>query len=149
MPPAVQLPTHTCSRVALPKQVQLSISHFAPKHHWGSTLCTFLLSPSPLPGPPKATPAAWCHRPLPGPNPHKKPNPSTRPLPPHTCCSSEYGSLARSYRLCMLMTHFFRQYLMYVTFEVLEPLWRAFQAKVQTAESLDEVSHVLTNWLAF
>lgn len=37
------------------------------------------------------------------------------------------------------MTHFFRQLLMYVTFEVLEPLWRAFQARVQTAESLDEV----------
>lgn len=40
----------------------------------------------------------------------------------------------------MVMTHFFRQYLMYVTFEVLEPLWRALQAKVQTAQSLDEVS---------
>ena len=38
-----------------------------------------------------------------------------------------------------LMTHFFRQYLLYVTFEVLEPLWRAVQARVQAAESLDEV----------
>ena len=46
----------------------------------------------------------------------------------------------------MLMTHFFRQYLLYVTFEVLEPLWRAFQAKVQTAESLDEVRHKALCW---
>lgn len=53
--------------------------------------------------------------------------------------SGEYEWLAQSYRLCMVMTHFFRQYLMYVTFEVLEPLWRALQAKVQTAQSLDEI----------
>lgn len=31
------------------------------------------------------------------------------------------------------------QYLMYVTFEVMEPLWAAFEAKVKTASSLDEV----------
>lgn len=28
---------------------------------------------------------------------------------------------------------------MYVTFEVMEPLWAAFEAKVKTASSLDEV----------
>ena len=37
------------------------------------------------------------------------------------------------------MTHLFRQLLLYVTFEVLEPLWAAFQAKVETAADLDEV----------
>lgn len=50
------------------------------------------------------------------------------------------ASLAQSYSACQVMTHFFRQYLMYVTFEVMEPLWGAFEAKVQTASSLDEVS---------
>ena len=51
------------------------------------------------------------------------------------------ASLAASYSTCQLMTHFFRQYLMYVTFEVMEPLWGAFEAKVQTASSLDEVRY--------
>jgi hypothetical protein len=49
-------------------------------------------------------------------------------------------ALAQSCAACQLMTHFFRQYLMYVTFEVMEPLWAAFEAKLQTASSLDEVS---------
>ena len=53
------------------------------------------------------------------------------------------ASLAASYSTCQLMTHFFRQYLMYVTFEVMEPLWGAFEAKVQTASSLDEVRSAL------
>ena len=51
------------------------------------------------------------------------------------------ASLAQSYSTCQVMTHFFRQYLMYVTFEVMEPLWGAFEASVQTASSLDEVRH--------
>eukprot|EP00887_Chlorella_sp_A99_P000883 scaffold5.g883.t1 len=54
------------------------------------------------------------------------------------------AALARSYSLCQMMTHFFRQarpgrFLLYVTFEVLEPLWAAFETKVQTAASLDEI----------
>ncbi|PSC76155.1 Gamma-tubulin complex component 2 [Micractinium conductrix] len=49
------------------------------------------------------------------------------------------ASLAVSYSACQLMTHFFRQYLLYVTFEVMEPLWAAFEAKLQTASSLDEI----------
>lgn len=48
-------------------------------------------------------------------------------------------SLALSYSACQLMTHFFRQYLLYVTFEVMEPLWGAFERQLQTAGSLDEV----------
>lgn len=49
-------------------------------------------------------------------------------------------SLALSYSACQLMTHFFRQYLLYVTFEVMEPLWGAFERQLQTAGSLDEAS---------
>lgn len=49
------------------------------------------------------------------------------------------AALAQAYGACQLMTHFFRQYLLYVTFEVMEPLWAAFQARVQAAASLDEV----------
>ncbi|KAL4418839.1 hypothetical protein ABPG77_001502 [Micractinium sp. CCAP 211/92] len=48
-------------------------------------------------------------------------------------------SLALSYSACQLMTHFFRQYLLYVTFEVMEPLWGAFERQLQTASSLDEI----------
>ncbi|KAL4425465.1 hypothetical protein ABPG75_009481 [Micractinium tetrahymenae] len=48
-------------------------------------------------------------------------------------------SLALSYSTCQLMTHFFRQYLLYVTFEVMEPLWGAFERQLQTAGSLDEI----------
>lgn len=53
------------------------------------------------------------------------------------------ASLAQSYSTCQVMTHFFRQYLMYVTFEVMEPLWGAFEASVTTASSLDEVRWVV------
>lgn len=52
-------------------------------------------------------------------------------------------SLALSYSTCQLMTHFFRQYLLYVTFEVMEPLWGAFERQLQTAGSLDEVRDAL------
>ncbi|RMZ52722.1 hypothetical protein APUTEX25_000841 [Auxenochlorella protothecoides] len=48
-------------------------------------------------------------------------------------------ALSRSCAVCQLVTHFFRQYLLYITFEVLEPLWLAFQHRVQTLDSLDEV----------
>jgi hypothetical protein len=43
------------------------------------------------------------------------------------------------YSALQLMTHFFRQLLLYITFEVVEPLWAAFEAKLQGSASLDEV----------
>lgn len=49
------------------------------------------------------------------------------------------ASLAKAYRTCQLMIHFFRQYLLYTTFEVLEPLWRVFEANVEAADSLDKI----------
>ena len=48
-------------------------------------------------------------------------------------------ALARGYRTCQLMTHFFRQYLLYLTFEVLQPLCARFEARTCTAGTLDEV----------
>ena len=53
------------------------------------------------------------------------------------------AALAASYSTCQVMAHFFRQYLLYVTFEVMEPLWAAFEARVQGASSLDEVSRAV------
>lgn len=48
-------------------------------------------------------------------------------------------ALARAYRTCQLMTHFFRQYLLYATFEVLEPLWSALEMHIESAGSVDEI----------
>ena len=48
-------------------------------------------------------------------------------------------ALTRAYRTCQLMTHFFRQYLLYATFEVLEPLWAALESHVNSASSVDEI----------
>jgi gamma-tubulin complex component 2 len=48
-------------------------------------------------------------------------------------------ALARAYRTCQLMTHFFRQYLLYATFEVLEPLWSALESHIESAGSVDEI----------
>ena len=45
------------------------------------------------------------------------------------------------------MMHFFHQYLLHVTFEVLEPLWLTLQKGVQSATSLDEVRPVLSSLL--
>lgn len=62
------------------------------------------------------------------------------PPPPHTLRRAASAvALSRSCAVCQLVTHFFRQYLLYITFEVLEPLWLAFQHRVQTLDSLDEV----------
>lgn len=38
------------------------------------------------------------------------------------------------------MMHFFHQYLLYVTFEVLEPLWHTMSIQCRAASTLDEVS---------
>lgn len=38
------------------------------------------------------------------------------------------------------MMHFFHQYLLYVTFEVLEPLWLSLQSHLAAATTLDQVS---------
>ena len=48
-------------------------------------------------------------------------------------------TLARAYSLCQLANNFFRQYLLYLTFEVLEPLWREFENSIKEADSLDEI----------
>jgi gamma-tubulin complex component 2 len=48
-------------------------------------------------------------------------------------------ALTRAYRTCQLMTHFFRQYLLYATFEVLEPLWCALELHIESAGSIDEI----------
>lgn len=45
----------------------------------------------------------------------------------------------RCYGVGAQMQHFFRQYLLYVTFEVLEPLWAAMAAALRAATTLDQV----------
>ena len=49
-------------------------------------------------------------------------------------------TLKRCYSLCQHMMHFFHQYLLYVTFEVLEPLWHTMSIHCRAANTLDEVS---------
>ncbi len=38
--------------------------------------------------------------------------------------------------------HFFRQTLLYMTFEVAEPAWRRFQAALATAATVDQVGSI-------
>lgn len=49
------------------------------------------------------------------------------------------ATLKRCYSLCQHMMHFFHQYLLYVTFEVLEPLWHTMSIQCRAASTLDEV----------
>jgi gamma-tubulin complex component 2 len=49
------------------------------------------------------------------------------------------SALATAYRTCQLMIHFFGQYMLYATFEVLEPLWSALERHVNAATTIDEV----------
>ena len=60
-------------------------------------------------------------------------------------CRESDLSLKRAYGLCQRMMHFFHQYLLHVTFEVLEPLWLTLQKGVQSATSLDEVQLILSS----
>ena len=59
-----------------------------------------------------------------------------QPLP---ACRWPSETLKRCYSLCQHMMHFFHQYLLYVTFEVLEPLWHTMSAQCRTATTLDQV----------
>ncbi|KAL0053447.1 hypothetical protein WJX82_005855 [Trebouxia sp. C0006] len=56
-------------------------------------------------------------------------------------------SLNRCYSLCQHMMHFFHQYLLYVTFEVLDPLWHTMSSQCRTATTLDEVIGHHTDFL--
>jgi gamma-tubulin complex component 2 len=47
--------------------------------------------------------------------------------------------LKSAYATCQVMTHFFRQYLLYATFEVIEPLWRGLEGQLMGAETVDEM----------
>lgn len=55
-------------------------------------------------------------------------------------CSHSEGGLKRGYGLCQRMMHFFHQYLLYVTFEVLEPHWLELLSALKRANTLDEAS---------
>ena len=56
-----------------------------------------------------------------------------------SCCRWSSDTLKKCYSLCQHMMHFFHQYLLYVTFEVLEPLWHTMSLQCRSAKTLDEV----------
>jgi len=56
-----------------------------------------------------------------------------------TSASPAAATLAVAYRTCQVMTHFFRQYLLYATFEVLEPLWTSLEVRIEAATTVDEI----------
>lgn len=57
--------------------------------------------------------------------------------------SHSEGGLKRAYGLCQRMMHFFHQYLLYVTFEVLEPHWLTLLSQLNAADTLDKVPAIL------
>jgi hypothetical protein len=54
-------------------------------------------------------------------------------------CREGEGVLKRCCSLCHQMMHFFHQFLLYTTFEVLEPLWHTLQAHMRAASTVDQV----------
>lgn len=49
------------------------------------------------------------------------------------------ATLAVAYHTAQIMTHFFRQYLLYATFEVLEPLWASLERHIESAATVDDI----------
>lgn len=50
-----------------------------------------------------------------------------------------WRALSEGQAACQLALHFFRQTLLYMTFEVIEPLWRTLEARLLSARALDDV----------
>ena len=65
-----------------------------------------------------------------------------RPLKtcPLSRCRWAHPTLQRAYSVCQQLMHFFHQYLLYVTFEVLEPLWHSMFAQCRQATTVDQAS---------
>lgn len=55
-------------------------------------------------------------------------------------CRDSKGGLKTAFGLCQRMMHFFHQYLLYVTFEILEPHWLILRNAVRDATNLDMVT---------
>lgn len=59
--------------------------------------------------------------------------------------STAMRNLMIAYRTCQSMIHFFRQYLLYSSFELLDPLWRTLEERITDCSSVDEmISHHFT-----
>ena len=68
-------------------------------------------------------------------------------LSPRTWCCRAKGQQApiagiTALAVCQRLMHFFRQHLLYETFDVLEPLWRSLDAVLDSGADLDQVSLV-------
>ena len=55
------------------------------------------------------------------------------------CLQAPSEGLRRAYGQCGQLQHFFRQWLLYMSFEVVEPAWQAFQAALRTGAAIDQV----------
>jgi len=59
--------------------------------------------------------------------------------------STAMRNLMIAYRTCQSMIHFFRQYLLYSSFELLDPLWRTLEERITDCLTVDEmISHHFT-----
>lgn len=50
-----------------------------------------------------------------------------------------WHALSKGQAVCQLASHFFRQTLLYLTFEVVDPLWRVLETRLLSAHALDDV----------
>jgi gamma-tubulin complex component 2 len=48
-------------------------------------------------------------------------------------------NLMLAYNTCQSMMHFFRQYLLYSSFELLDPLWKALEENLKNASNVDDM----------
>lgn len=48
-------------------------------------------------------------------------------------------NLMLAYNTCQSMMHFFRQYLLYTSFELLDPLWKALEDNLKKSSNVDEM----------
>ena len=59
--------------------------------------------------------------------------------------SNAMKNLMLAYNTCQTMVHFFRQYLLYSSFELLDPLWKALEDNLKKSSNVDEmIEHHMT-----
>ena len=59
--------------------------------------------------------------------------------PPHVS-SAAMSNLMLAYSTCQSMVHFFREYLLYSSFELLDPLWKSLEDSLERSANVDDMA---------
>ena len=58
---------------------------------------------------------------------------------PQRLSNPAMGNLMLAYNTCQSMMHFFREYLLYSSFELLDPLWKSLEDSLRTSTTVDDM----------